>query len=304
MISPFVNNETGKLKLVLVGIADDFGGTPKLEECYDPKSRENVVLKKFPIEKELIKEVESFITVLKKHNIEVLRPLNIAGVNQIFSRDIVFVIHDTMIIPNIIKNRINEIDGISHITSNICAKHILKMPTNCYIEGGDVILYDKYIFVGYSKEEDFNKYIVSRTNELALNFISTEFPQYHIKGFELNKSDIDPMENALHLDCCFQPIGNNMAILYKAGFKYQEDIDFIIDLFGCDNIIEINTLEMYNMCANVFSISEDVIVSNQDFVRLNGVLRSKGFIVEEVAYSEVAKMEGLLRCSTMPLIRE
>ena len=31
-------NETGKLSAVVVGIADDFGGIPKLEKCYDPKS--------------------------------------------------------------------------------------------------------------------------------------------------------------------------------------------------------------------------------------------------------------------------
>ncbi|MCO4821961.1 MAG: amidinotransferase, partial [Flavobacteriaceae bacterium] len=33
-------------------------------------------------------------------------------------------------------------------------------------------------------------------------------------------------------------------------------------------------------------------------------LREKGFTVEEVPYAEIAKQEGLLRCSTMPLIRD
>ena len=32
-------NETGKLSVVVIGIADDLGGIPKLEECYDPKSK-------------------------------------------------------------------------------------------------------------------------------------------------------------------------------------------------------------------------------------------------------------------------
>ena len=61
---------------------------------------------------------------------------------------------------------------------------------------------------------------------------------------------------------------------------------------------------MYNMNANVFSISENVIVSEKRFTRLNIELRKRGFTVEEVSYAEIAKMEGLLRCSTMPLIRE
>jgi N-dimethylarginine dimethylaminohydrolase len=58
------------------------------------------------------------------------------------------------------------------------------------------------------------------------------------------------------------------------------------------------------MNSNIFSISEDVIISEQNFTRLNAWLRSNGFIVEEVPYAEIAKQEGLLRCSTMPLIRD
>ena len=58
------------------------------------------------------------------------------------------------------------------------------------------------------------------------------------------------------------------------------------------------------MNANVFSISEDVIVSETGFTRLNTELRKRGFTVEEIPYAEIAKMEGLLRCSTIPLIRK
>jgi N-dimethylarginine dimethylaminohydrolase len=61
---------------------------------------------------------------------------------------------------------------------------------------------------------------------------------------------------------------------------------------------------MYNMNSNIFSISEDVIISEKNFTRLNDWLRSLGFIVEKVPYAEIAKQEGLLRCSTMPLIRD
>ena len=58
------------------------------------------------------------------------------------------------------------------------------------------------------------------------------------------------------------------------------------------------------MNSNIFSISEKVIISEQNFTRLNAWLRKEGFIVEEVPYAEIAKQEGLLRCSTMPLIRD
>ena len=58
------------------------------------------------------------------------------------------------------------------------------------------------------------------------------------------------------------------------------------------------------MNSNIFSVSEKVIISEKGFTRLNESLRKRGFTVEEVPYAEIAKMEGLLRCSTMPLIRD
>ena len=58
------------------------------------------------------------------------------------------------------------------------------------------------------------------------------------------------------------------------------------------------------MNSNVFSIAPDVVVSEKNFTRLNNWLRAQGITVEEIPYSEIAKQEGLLRCSTLPLIRD
>ena len=90
----------------------------------------------------------------------------------------------------------------------------------------------------------------------------------------------------------------------NAGFKKIEDVEFLMSYFGSENIIEISKEEMYNMNSNIFSISENVVISEKGFTRLNNNLRKRGFIVEEVSYAEIAKMGGLLRCSTMPLVRE
>ena len=43
--------------------------------------------------------------------------------------------------------------------------------------------------------------------------------------------------------------------------------------------------------------------SENNFDRLNNWLRSQGYTVETVPYSEISKMEGLLRCTTLPLKR-
>ena len=304
MIRINVTNETTELKAVVIGIADDFGGTPSVGECYDPKSKEHVIAGTYPKNDDCILEMNALVKVFENYNIKVFRPKNIKGLNQIFSRDIAFAIEDKLVLPNIIKDRKQEVEGISEVLNLVDKSDILQMPEGAMAEGGDVMPWNEYIFVGFSEKEDFEKYTVARTNRAGLEFLSSSFLTKIVKGFELNKSDENAKENALHLDCCFQPIGENSAILYKGGFKNVSDVDFLVNYFGKENIIEITKNEMYNMNSNIFSVSEKVIISEKGFLRLNEVLRNKGFIVEEVPYSEIAKMEGLLRCSTMPLIRE
>ncbi len=303
MIDINIKNETSELVTVVLGIAENFGGIPLVEDCYDPKSIEHVQAGTFPNSKSCVDQINEFFEVLEKYNVNILRPKNIYGINQIFTRDIAFVIENKLILPNIIKDRVEELTAISYILDQVNTCNVIKTPSKVRVEGGDVLVCNDHIFVGYSEKEDFDKYIVSRTNRLAINFLSQNFPAKEVKGFELNKSDVNPRNNALHLDCCFQPIGKDKAIIHKAGFKRAEDIEYLANYFGAENLIEINTEEMYNMNANVFSISEKVIVSDRNFTCLNYKLKQHGFTVEEISYSEIGKMSGLLRCSTMPLVR-
>ena len=304
MITLNIQNETAQLEAVVLGIANSFGGTPSLEACYDPKSKEHVKAGTFPTEESIITEMKAVCNVLEKHGVKVYRPKEIEGLNQIFARDIAFVIDDKMVLPNIIDDRADELKAIQAVIDEIDTNQLMKMPQEARAEGGDVMIWNEYLFIGYSEEEDFEKYQVARTNKEGVAFLQTSFPNRKVKAFELKKSDINARENALHLDCCFQPIGNKQAILFEDGFKNSEDVAFLVDYFGEENIIRITREEMYEMNSNVFSISPKVIISEKGFVRLNSELRNRGFQVEEVPYAEIAKMEGLLRCSTMPLRRK
>jgi N-dimethylarginine dimethylaminohydrolase len=172
------------------------------------------------------------------------------------------------------------------------------------VEGGDVMLWNDYIFVGTYSGSDYPNYITARTNMDAVIAIQELFPNKTVKAFELRKSNSNAKENALHLDCCFQPVGKDKVILHKNGFLIEQEYQWLVNFFGMENIFEITKDEMYNMYSNIFSISENVVISERNFTRLNTWLRSKGFTVEEVPYAEIAKQEGLLRCSTMPLIRD
>ena len=303
MIHLDIHNETATLKAVLLGIADDFGGTPTVGDCYDPKSKLHVIEGTYPTEANCSAELQALAQVLDKYNIQIFRPENIKGLNQIFSRDIAFVIEDKLVLPNIIQQRRGETHALGALLDQLKPNSTISMPEEARAEGGDVMPWNDYIFVGYSEEEDFRMYTLARTNRAGLDFLASTFSSKKVKGLELIKSDDDPRENALHLDCCFQPIGMGKAILYRDGFKQPEDVEFLVNYFGHENLIEITQDEMHEMNTNVFSIAEDVIVSESGFIRLNKLLRDLGFTVEEVPYAETSKMGGLFRCSTMPLIR-
>ena len=75
-------------------------------------------------------------------------------------------------------------------------------------------------------------------------------------------------------------------------------------IFGKENIFEASLEEYSQLTSNVLVVSPDVIISHSKFNRLNTWLRDKGVLVEEVNYTNVSKMSGLFRCSTLPLNRE
>ena len=304
MISLHIQNETAPLKAVVLGIAHENGPTPKLEDAYDPKSREHIKAGTYPLESNMIREMEGFAEVLKKYGVKVYRPEIIKDCNQIFSRDIAFVIEDTLIKANILPDREEEYQAIKYIVDQIDPFKIVHPPKEVHVEGGDVMPWNEYIFVGTYTGSDYSDYITARTNQAAIDFLSDLFPHKIVKAFELKKSNTNPKENALHLDCCFQPVGKDKAILHKEGFLIASEYQWLKDYFGPENIFEITQEEMYEMNSNIFSISPTVVVSDERFTRLNEWLSDKGITVETIEYKEIAKQEGLLRCSTLPLIRE
>ena len=304
MLDLNIQNETSRLRTVVLGTAFHNGPIPTIEECYDPKSKIHVIEGTYPKEQDMIVEMESVARVFEKYGIKVFRPKVIENYNQIFSRDIGFVIEDKFITANILPDRDLEISAIDHVLDLIPKENRISLPEDCHVEGGDVMPWNNYIFIGTYSGNDYPEYITARTNLNAVKAIQELFPTKIVKSFELRKSNDNAKENALHLDCCFQPIGKDKAILHKNGFLIEEEFLWLVDFFGKENIFEISKDEMYQMNSNVFSISENIIVSEQNFTRLNTWLVEKGFTVEKVPYAEIAKQEGLLRCSTLPLVRD
>lgn len=304
MIQLNIHNEISRLRTVVLGRADSNGPVPKLEDAYDPKSAEHIRAGTYPKDEDMVAEMDAVAKVFEKYDVKVFRPEKITNYNQIFTRDIAFVIEDKFIIANILEDRSKEINALEHVINQIDSSKIFKFPENAHIEGGDVMPWGEYIFVGAYYGKDYPNFITARTNMNAVRHLQELFPHKKVKSFNLRKSNTIAIDNALHLDCCFQPLGMGKVIMFKEGFLIREEYEWLIKHFGKENCFHITKEEMYAMNSNIFSISPEVVISEKNFTRLNTWLRSQGFTVEEVPYAEISKQEGLLRCTTMPLVRD
>lgn len=298
-----VQNETSRLKSVILG-RPDIERDISLTNVYDAKSLYYLKSKKYPFKKDIKKQISEFETVLRKYGVQIYQPKKIPNCNLIFSRDVAFVIDDMLIISKMIENRQNEQIAYSNIIKNISYNKIINLPSSVSIEGGDVILYNDIIFLGVYKGNDFEYIKTARTNQKAYYYLKELFPQKTIIPIELKKNDFDPYKGTLHLDCAFMPVGTNKAILHRESFMNKKYYHNIIDVFGEDNIFNINKAEAFSLQSNLFSISPEIIVSDSSFVRINNFLHDEwGVTIEKVSYTEISKMGGLLRCSTLPLER-
>lgn len=296
-----IPNESSPLEAVMIGIGIGMGKPPALEETYDPLSRYHVLQGTYPTEQSVSQELDEFANELKTMGIQVLRPDSL-GINQVFTRDIGVVVEHQFIMTHLVEEREEEQKGLeSMLHRNPGA--VLRPPETVRMEGGDILPMGNEIWVGYASPERFAKYTTARTNIEAIAWLKNQFPEKRVIGFELNKSDTDSLQNALHLDCCCSPLGMGHLLLHRPGFAKQKELDVLIQRYSESHIMDVTAQEMQTMHCNVFSIAPDTVISNRTFERTNAQMRSWGYHVIEVELSETSKMGGLLRCSTLPLRR-
>ena len=90
---------------------------------------------------------------------------------------------------------------------------------------------------------------------------------------------------------------------FADAFVRPEDAAYLRDRYGAEHVFALNMEQVYDMKANLFSISPEVVISDQSFSEVNAWLTGRGIQVETVDYSEISKQGGLFRCSTLPLQR-
>ena len=278
-----INNEYAKLKSVVVSSAAYFD--PNNLSINNETIRYYSESGDVPTKEAILKEQKEFWQVMEKHGIKLLIANQVDGAKgQMFTRDLAFVIGDKFFISSMKKeNRRLAINGWNNIIDQINTKNIIKVPSNIYLEGGDVIVDNKIVYVGIS----------DRTTIEGVEFLKkTLGPEYSVIPIKLKPK-------FLHLDVVFTIINPNLALIYKDGLEdnsYQ-----LLDKYAK---IEVTEQEQFELATNVFVIDPQTIIINSNHKRLEQELKKFNLNVIPVALSETSKDGGAFRCTTCPIERE
>lgn len=224
-----------------------------------------------------------FQKVMRDHGIEVIEIEPIQDLNeQVFTRDIGVTI-GTQVIVSQMATDLRERETI-YLKKFLAENNIVHQEiASDSIEGGDVILDEERIWVGVS----------DRTTVTAIQSLQQFLPDYQIEMIDL-KNEI------LHLDCTFNLVGPNLALIYREGIS-EADYQKLSKHY---QLIEVDSEEQFTLGTNVLSIAPGKVISLPENKRTNQKLREAGLEVIEVPFNEIIKSGGSFRCCTMPIDRE
>ncbi|UMQ51531.1 dimethylarginine dimethylaminohydrolase family protein [Bacillus velezensis] len=229
-----------------------------------------------------LKQHSEFIDILRSHQIEVvLLPADPALPEQVFTRDIGFVLGETAFISNMAASvRQGEEKVFQNLLDNKKIPYTRLKKAN--IESGDILIADGTVYAGLSK----------RTDKAAVRELREALPEMTVVPIPLK-------EDFLHLDCVFNMISETEALYCKNGLR-QKEIDLLAERF---EMIEVPEEEQFTLGPNILSIGNQTLISLPQHRHTNRELRKRGYTVIETEFSEIIKSGGSFRCCTLPLVR-
>ncbi|MBI5064641.1 hypothetical protein HZA97_00255 [Candidatus Woesearchaeota archaeon] len=280
-----VNSENGVLKEVIIGNPYNYGKIPNPPICERQKRFFGV---NAPLKEKVVEDFEKFRQVLIDNGVKVYEAKALDDVpDQLTPRDIGFVLDDTLLISNMVKEpRKQEWRGIEHIIELIDPKKVIDVPENVFIEGGDIIYDRGEIYVG----------IGQRTNMQGFFFLKNTFPKHKFNPIFLKTPNQE--EDVLHLDCTFMPVGNEHVLIYRDGFHgLPESVQK--KYFS----ILVSKEEQQELGTNILSLAPNKVISRNKSSYVNRVLEGLGIEVIKLDFDEFTKNGGSFRCASLPLYR-
>ena len=314
-----VNYEWGALKEVVVGIGDGLvmpGFSDKVDFIYDKQYVET--MKKTggqpAIEVEpdktraVIAQINGLVKVLEDNGVTVYRPrvlnptehqymTNIqVGQMQIYARDPMLVIGNNVIetalkVPMRAKEKFPLREIIRKRIKGTNARYVaIPSPDpdfpedGIYIEGGDVLLNGKEIYVGHS----------GKGSSLA----GIEWLQKYL-GPDYKVHEVKVSPEFEHLDCIMALLRPGLGLLCRDGLAGE----LPESLKGWD-FINVTMEEAKRLGANALVLDDKTVIMDTQHKRIIEEVRKRNHKVIEVPYDKVATWGGAFRCSHHPLVRK
>ena len=291
-ISLNVSNEFDALTHVVMGTAEGYHRDPSRVEVVNGTQQRTVESSGHPTEAQLLPEFAAFRAAMEGAGVSVHQPeLAPDSVqDQTCPRDIGFVIGQVFVAPAGMRNssRTEELEGIRSLLAH-CDGPTLQVPAGVALEGGDVVVDVRHVFVGCGQ----------RSDPEGIAFLEAHFgDRYQV--VPLPSRPLAEGEDVLHLDCAFNPLGLGHALIYPDGLSNIPSV--LRDTYAW---IEVSREEAGALATNVLSVAPDRVIARAGAAcaRVNGVLRKAGYSVLEVAFDGVPSTGGSFRCATLPLQR-
>jgi N-dimethylarginine dimethylaminohydrolase len=275
-IEPYVSNEYDILKKVIVCPPTFMKIDKVINETQKQFIEKNINQEKATSQHQL------FVKTLLDIGIDVIfLPEKSKYPEQVFTRDIAFTIGNTVFVSKMgNKIRIGEEEIVrSYLMEEEIAYRSMKTGK---IEGGDVLVAGCKVFVGIS----------DRTNRSAVIELQKSLTHYEVLPIKIKKK-------YLHLDCVFNIISSNEALVYSPAFR-QKELELLSSYF---DLIEVENSEQFTMGTNILSLGDKRLISIPQNIQVNKELIDRGYNVIEVEFSEIIKSGGSFRCCSLPILR-
>lgn len=283
-------SETDRLKKVIIGRYEGYAEAEEYVEIVNEEQKKGL-----PSVEQLKAEFEVFKSTLEERGIEVLVPERVGKFvyDQLTPRDIGVTIGNRFLICNMVKrSRRYEVAGIFRYLEGMQGREpsvLIPPDRDILVEGGDIIVDKGNLFVGISQ----------RTTERGFDYLDEVFGG-DFKLIPVRCTSLEERQNVLHLDCTFNCIGEEHALIYPGGFKV------IPEEMRSYRWIEVSAEEQGLLGTNVLSLDRKTIISRDHprLKNLNERIRNEGFEVIEIPFNGAPSTGGSFRCCTLPLVRE
>ncbi|WP_327085469.1 arginine deiminase family protein [Nonomuraea sp. NBC_01738] len=257
------------------------------------------------------RERDAFREVLERHGVRVLRPRLLTGQEKteagddgyanFFARDPFFTVGDQVVESSMrFRHRRREVLPMREIMLTEvypaeCGYVAVPAPEipepddpalgpGPFLEGGDVLVLDRHVFVGSSG--------------LASNALGARWLAKYLAPYGYTVELVRLHERILHLDCALGLVRDGLLVACEEAL-----LDGVPEVLRDWERIGTDFDSATRLATNGLPLSPDVYVTDPEFSFLGDQIRRRGVKVEYVDFAITRSLGGSFRCSTQPLLR-